>query len=513
MCGASAVRAISARLRAMTALPPLYRPDEMRALEAQAFAQSPEPPLMVRAGEAAADAARELLGETGRSVLVLAGPGNNGGDAFEVAVRLKQGFYRVDVVFAGDDPAKLPRDAAQAYAKWCAVDGRLLQSIPVGARYDLVVDGLFGIGLARAIEGRTAALIDAANALPGIKLALDIASGIHGGTGAALGPAFRATHTVTFIAGKPGLYTGDGLDCCGEVRVAPLHLEAERLHEPRGRLATAAVLGALPLARSRNFHKGLAGSVAVIGGAPGMVGAAVLAGRAALKLGAGKVFLGLLGDDAPPLDWLQPELMMRRPDALLADVPLDAVAAGPGMGTDPAAQRQLAQALRGDAPCVLDADALNLIAQYAVLQSALQSRKAATILTPHPAEAARLLGVKTADVQADRVGAALRLAARFKCLAVVKGAGSVTAAPDGRWWINASGNPGMASAGMGDALTGMIAALLAQGIAADDAAVAGVHLHGAAGDALAGEGRGPLGITAGEVADAARGVLNRSLRR
>jgi hydroxyethylthiazole kinase-like uncharacterized protein yjeF len=160
---------------------------------------------------------------------------------------------------------------------------------------------------------------------------------------------------------------------------------------------------------------------------------------------------------------------------------------------------------------VLDADALNLVAQYAVLQSALQSRKAASVLTPHPAEAARVLGMTTAQVQADRVGASLALAARFKCLAVVKGAGSVTAAPDGRWWINASGHPGMASAGMGDTLTGMIASLLAQGVPAEAATLAAVHLHGAAGDALAAEGCGPLGTTAGEVADAARRVLNRAL--
>ena len=496
----------------MTALPPLYRPDEMRALEALAFAQSPEPPLMDRAGLAAADFARELLGESGRSVLVLAGPGNNGGDAFEAAAHLRQGFFRVDVVFTGDDPAKLPRDAARAYAKWCAVDGRLLQSIPVNARYDLVIDGLFGIGLARAMDGRTAAIIEAANGLPGPKLALDIASGIHGATGAALGPAFRATHTLTFIAGKPGLHTGAGLDHCGAVRVASLGLEAELLHAPAGRLVTRDVLATLPLARLHDFHKGMAGSIAVIGGAAGMVGAAILAGRAALKLGTGKVFLGLLADHAPQFDGFQPELMLRRPDALLGEVPLDVVAVGPGLGTDPAAQRLLSQALRSDAACVIDADGLNLVAQYAVLQSTLQSRKAASVLTPHPAEAARLLGVKTADVQADRIGAALKLAAKFRSIAVVKGAGTVTAAPDGRWWVNASGNPGMASAGMGDTLTGMIASLLGQGIEPALATLAAVHLHGAAADALAAEGRGPLGITASEVADAARTALNAALR-
>ena len=488
-------------------LPALYLTAGIRALEMAALKRDPHANLMERAGLAAAELARDLAGESGRSVLVLAGPGNNGGDAFEVATHLKRWFYRVDVVFAGE-AAKLPHDAGQAFAKWNAVDGRLLQSIPAGARYAVVVDGLFGIGLARPVAGAAASLIDAANSRPGRRLALDIASGVNADTGAALGPAFRATHTITFIARKPGLYTLDGPDCCGAITLAPLGVDAAALHAPDGHLVTDALLSAPLVTRPKNFHKGLAGSLGILGGAAGMVGAVLLAGRAAIRLGAGKVFLGLLTDHPPYVDYVQPELMLRRPDQLLADVPLTAIAAGPGMGTDTAAQRLLAQALRLEVPLVLDADALNLVAAYTVLQSAVQSRKHATLLTPHPAECARLLGIVAKDVQVDRIDATRRLATKLKSHVALKGNGTVIAAPDGRWWINASGNAGMASAGMGDVLTGLVGALAAQGLAPEDALVAGVHLHGAAADALVVRGVGPVGLTAGELIDAARSLAN-----
>jgi len=488
-------------------LPPLYLTNGMRALEAAALKREPQAKLMERAGLAAAELARELAAGPKRSVLVLAGPGNNGGDAFEVAAHLKRWHYRVDVLFTGD-AGKLPHDAAQAFAKWNAADGRLLQSLPPAGHYDLIVDGLFGIGLARPLAGVTADVVRAAAALPGTKLALDIASGINADTGAIMGTAFRATHTITFIAGKPGLYTLDGPDHCGEVHLADLGLAAASLAPPEGQLITGAIVEAPLLARPRNFHKGLAGSLAIVGGAAGMVGAALLAGRAAIRLGAGKVFLGLLTDHPPYVDYAQPELMLRKPDQLLADVPLTAVAAGPGLGTDSAAQRVLAQALRLDVPLVLDADALNLIAAYGVLQSAVHSRKAPTLLTPHPAECARLLEATTADVQSDRIGAAKRLAARFKSWVALKGNGTVVASPEGRWWVNASGNPGMASAGMGDVLTGIAGALAAQGMDAEDALIAAVYLHGAAADALVARGAGPVGLTAGELIDEARQLAN-----
>jgi hydroxyethylthiazole kinase-like uncharacterized protein yjeF len=491
-----------------TNLPPVYLTAGVRALEAAARQHSPQANLMERAGLAAAERARELLDESGRAVLVLAGPGNNGGDAFEVAVHLKSWFYRVDIVFTGD-AGKLSQDASAALAKWNTVDGRLLQSIPPKARYDLVVDGLFGIGLTRPVGGAAAQLIESANELPGRKLALDIASGVNADTGAMMGTAFRATHTITFIVRKPGLYTLDGPDLCGEIQLATLDLDAEVLAPAPGHLITGAVLEPSPIARPRNFHKGLAGSLAIIGGSTGMVGAALLAGRAAIRLGTGKVFLGLLTEEAPLVDYVQPEVMLRKPEALLADVALTAIAAGPGMGTDTAAQRVLAQVLRHEAPVVLDADALNLVATYGVLQSAVQGRKLPTFMTPHPAECARLLGITTKEVQADRIGAATRLAAKFNAWVALKGNGTVVAAPDARWWINTSGNAGMASAGMGDVLTGIVGGLAAQGVSPEGALTAGVYLHGAAADALVARGTGPIGLVAGELIDAARAALNR----
>jgi ADP-dependent NAD(P)H-hydrate dehydratase / NAD(P)H-hydrate epimerase len=489
---------------------PLYRADAMRSLELRAMHAHPEWPLMARAGEAAAQYALEIIAGTGRDVLVLAGPGNNGGDAFEVAAHLKRGFYRVDLLHLGD-PGKRRGEAKLAWEKWQGVDGRTLDRLPADARYDLVVDGLFGIGLSKAIDGDYAAWIAAANAMKAPRLALDIPSGLHSDTGAVTGPALRATHTITFIAGKPGLHTLDGPDHCGELRLATLGLDDLALAEPEGRLLGPGMLGRLPLKRARNFHKGKAGAVAVIGGAPGMVGAALLAGRAALKTGAGKVFIGLLAEPPIAVDTAQPELMLRKVDAALSDAALTAVVAGPGMGIESVAQRVLSSVLRIDKPLLLDADALNLIAAYGVLQSAVLARKAPTLMTPHPAEAARLLEMPTAQVQADRIHAATMLAVKFKAIVVLKGVGSVCATPQGNWWINPSGNAGMASAGTGDVLSGLCGALLAQGVPAEEALLAAVYLHGAAGDAAAAGGAGPVGLTAQELIDPARAILNRSI--
>jgi len=488
---------------------PVYLTEDIRALERIAAERPGAPPLMQLAGLAAAEYARELLGEYGRNVLVLAGPGNNGGDAFEVATQLKRWFYRVELVFVGDEH-RLSEDALGALRKWRACGGNTYAAPPAALRPDLVVDGLFGIGLARALEGGYAELIAAINRLPGPKLALDIASGINADTGAVMGTALRATHCITFIALKPGLLTLDGPDHCGEIRVADLGLDVGSMLANKGATTGPALLQCV-LPRPRNFHKGNAGSVGVLGGAYGMVGAAVLAGRAALKLGAGKVFLGLLTDHPPYLDYAQPELMLRTPRELLEAGMITVFAAGPGMGTVKSAEQLLREVLDADVPLVLDADALNLIAASKTLQARLQKRNAAGVLTPHPAEAARLLGCATAVVQADRVKAAIELAQRYHAVAVLKGNGSIIASPDGTWLINASGNPGMASAGMGDVLTGMIASLLAQGASARAASAAAVWLHGAAGDALARDGKGPIGISASEVIDEARALLNASI--
>ncbi|MBE0612365.1 MAG: NAD(P)H-hydrate dehydratase [Burkholderiales bacterium] len=493
---------------------PVYLTEDIRALERIAAERPGATPLMQAAGLAAAEYARELLGEYGKKVLVLAGPGNNGGDAFEVATHLKRWFYRVELVFAGDEH-QLSEDALAALRKWRESGGNTYAAPPAALRPDLVVDGLFGIGLARPLEGGYAELIADINRLRCTKLALDIASGINADTGAVMGTALRATHTITFIALKPGLLTLDGPDYCGSLdenlRVADLGLDVRSMLENKGATTAAESMRQALSPRPRNFHKGNAGSVGVLGGAHGMVGAAVLAGRAALKLGAGKVFLGLLTDDPPELDYGQPELMLRTPRELLETGVISVFAVGPGMGTVKSAEQLLREVLDADVPLILDADALNLVAASKTLQARLSKRSAPSVLTPHPAEAARLLGCSTAAVQAERIGTAIELAQRYRAVAVLKGNGSIIAGLQGTWLINASGNPGMATAGMGDVLTGMIASLLAQGAGATAAAAAGVWLHGAAADALAGEIRGPIGITAGELIEPARTLLNTAL--
>jgi hydroxyethylthiazole kinase-like uncharacterized protein yjeF len=484
---------------------PIYLTADVRAMEAAA---PPNPPsLMERAGLAAAEVARDLSGGTGKSVLVVAGPGNNGGDAFVLARHLKQWYFKVTVVFTGEE-SKLSADAKAAMRAWREAGNAVSQTLPAAHDWGLVVDGLFGIGLERDVSGRYAEWINAANGLGAPILALDLPSGLHSDTGRVMGCAIRATHTVTFIALKPGLLTLDGPDYCGELHLRTLGLDPQKLRPAQGFLVGREVLAGALRPRARNSHKGDYGSVGVIGGDHGMVGAALLAGQAALKLGTGRVYVGLLARDAPLLDAEQPELMLRNADEVLKLGNLSCLAVGPGLGQMPGAAFYLGLAVDSLLPLVLDADALNLIAVDARLGERLKKRRAATLLTPHPAEAARLLATATGTVQEDRVGAARTLAAKFNCLVALKGAGTVCSAPDGIWHINTSGNPGMASAGMGDVLTGMIAALLSQGAEPRAALLAGVYLHGAAADCAVAGGAGPIGLTATETITAARTLLN-----
>ena len=260
--------------------------------------------------------------------------------------------------------------------------------------------------------------------------------------------------------------------------------------------------------RPRDSHKGLFGTVAVIGGANGMVGAPLMAARAALKLGAGCVHAGLLAENPPAVDFIQPELMLHSASTALQLPDLDVLAVGCGLGTSIAAQNILYQALKHNAVLVLDADALNLLAKHADLQDDLRSRKLSCVLTPHPGEAARLLACSTKEIQADRVSAVRQLAQKFACSVVLKGADSLCATRDGKLFVNHTGNPGMSSAGMGDVLTGMIAAFIAQGLTADNAMLLAVHLHGAAGDALAEQDAG-IGMTATELTEWSRYLLNK----
>jgi hydroxyethylthiazole kinase-like uncharacterized protein yjeF len=483
---------------------PVFRTAELREIEAAAQRGDPDPPLMERAGAAAAHIARTIATDKGRGVLVVAGPGNNGGDAFVVARQLQSWWFKVDVVFAGD-PAKLPVDARAAFDAWRAAGGSTLPAIPGNRQWDLAVDGLFGTGLKRDLDGPLAALVGEINALACPVLALDVPSGLDADTGRVHGCAVRAAHTATFIGLKPGLLTLDGPDHCGEIHLCPLGVDTRAR---TGSLIGGDIVSAVLPQRRANTHKGDYGSVGIIGGAPGMAGAALLSGRAALQLGAGRVYVGFMRADSPEYDPLQPELMLRPAHEILRLEHLNALAIGPGLGQSAEAHRLLAAALTVNQPLVLDADALNLLALDVRLKGLVTERDAPAILTPHPAEAARLLARDTAHVQKDRVAAAGEIAALYQCAVVLKGAGSICAFQDGTWHVNTTGNPGMASAGMGDVLSGFIAALLAQGADARSALLAGVHLHGAAGDAVA-AAQGAVGMTASECITAARRLLNR----
>jgi len=375
---------------------------------------------------------------------------------------------------------------------------------------DLVVDALFGIGLTRPLEGRYAELIEWMNAQPAPVLALDVPSGLSADTGAVLGCAVRAAFTVTFIALKPGLLTLDGPDHAGEWEVAGLGLDVDAMQPSGGRLLGLESLHGLLAPRLRNSHKGSFGSLGIIGGAAGMTGAALLAGRAALQLGAGRIYLGLLRKELG-VDPNQPELMLREADEAVEMAHLSCLVVGPGLGQSPPARSAVARALEREVPLLLDADALNLLGAHDALKDVCRARRAATLLTPHPAEAARLLGCTTAEVQTDRIATTIELAQRYRAVVALKGAGSVIATPDGQWRINSSGNPGLASAGMGDVLSGICGALLAQGVEGFDALSGSVYLHGRAADLCAELQDGWIGMTASEVTAAARQVLNETV--
>lgn len=479
-------------------LPPCLRSFALRQLEMQhAHLQ---PPLMERAGQAAADWLLPRL-QTGDRLLLLAGPGNNGGDALVMARHLHQRGVPLHLVWLGEE-AQLPGDAAAALQQLRAAGCPLHTGLPPAQQWDWAVDGLFGIGLQRPLQGQYAEAVNYLHLHARHILALDIPSGLQADTGYPTGPAVHAQHTLTFLSDKPGLWTGAGRDHTGEVCIAPLLddlsvTDGWRLDQLTTRLP----------ARPHDSHKGRFGRVGIIGGAAGMQGAALLAGRAALQLGAGRVWLG--GLSPLPLDVSHLQLMQQTADTLCTQA-LEALVVGPGMGQEHAALPLLQQSLHSTAPLLLDADALTLLGAHPALHTTVQQRPAPTLLTPHPLEAARLLGCTVADIQADRIRHALQLAVQFRAWVVLKGAGSIVASPDGQWWVNGSGNPGLAVAGMGDVLAGMVAALLAQGMAAGEALLGAVWLHGAAADDAVAQLGGPIGLSCDEVITAARSRLNRA---
>ncbi|MGZ3181110.1 MAG: NAD(P)H-hydrate dehydratase [Telluria sp.] len=486
---------------------PLYTVAQVREIERQAIAATGEGVLMERAGLAAAEAARALLSAPSQPhVLVLAGPGNNGGDALEAAAHLCAWGVRTTVVHVrgGACSPEATRALERAHGA-----GATFAADPPATAFDLVIDGLFGIGLARPLAGQARALVLAVNAMPCPVLALDVPSGLDADTGAVVGPdgvAVRATHTITFIADKVGLHTNDGSTHAGKVQVESL--DAALPGEPAAQLNDPGLFASCLQPRNGNSNKGSFGNVAVVGGARGMLGAPLLGARAALHVGAGRVYAAFI-DEPLPCDTAQPEVMCRAAGGF--DFQTAALVLGPGMGNSPEATRDLLRALESRQTIVLDADALNLVAASADLRERLHTRGNA-IITPHPLEAARLLGMTSAIVQADRLAAAHELAERFNVTAILKGAGTIIAA-GGRAVVNGTGNPGLATAGTGDVLAGMCGGLLAQGWPAWEAALGAVWIHGAAADLLVEEGIGPIGLTASELPAAARSVLNRLVRR
>lgn len=449
---------------------PLHDLVAIRRLEQRAAAGLPPHALMQRAGLAVARLALAIAPHA-RTIWVACGPGNNGGDGFEAALHLQQWGKQPVVTWVGD-ASRAPQDATASLQRARAAGVRLVDEPPTD--WELAIDALLGIGSRRAPQGALLRHIERMNAGARPVLAVDLPSGLDADTGSA-GAVVRATHALSLLALKPGLFTGHGRDAAGEVWFDDLQVDGSG-EAPRAELSGPPAAEPRPHAS----HKGSYGDVAVIGGAPGMAGAALLAARAALHHGAGRVFVGWLDPAACALDAQQPDLMVRSWQSL--DLARMAVACGCGGGE--AVRAALPRALQARA-LVLDADALNAVAADAQLQLLLQARGrrgAPTVLTPHPLEAARLLERDTASVQADRLASAAAIARRFGSVVVLKGSGTVVAAPDGRLMLNPTGNARLAIAGTGDVLAGWVAARLAAGQDALQAARAAVYLHGLAAD-------------------------------
>ena len=492
----------------------LYALAEIRAIERAATRMLAPGTLMQRAGQAAAKLSLSLLPHsTGeRNILVLAGPGNNGGDALEAAARIAHAGENVSILLFAD-PSNYSVDAQHALAHARQSRAHLVDAARtdelMNQSWSLIIDGLFGIGLTRPIVGDLRNLIENVNRQTCKVLALDIPSGLDADNGNVVGQpgiAICATHTITFIADKPGLHTADGQDYAGKITVDTLNIDPLLYTVPQAQLNAVALFAKALKRRSQNSHKGSYGDVVIVGGADGMAGACVLAACAAAKCGAGRTFAAFVGT-APAYDSNHPELMFRA--AQQFDFSGKTLAIGPGLGQSQEAKILLAKALGTTSPLVIDADALNMIALDPSLRQQLIARAEPTILTPHPLEAARLLGATAAAIQADRQLAARTLARDLNAIVILKGSGSVIAQAHGNLAINPTGNAGLATAGSGDVLTGICAALLAQGWPAWEAALAATWMHGKAADVLVQQEIGPIGLCASELIPAVRGVLNR----
>jgi hydroxyethylthiazole kinase-like uncharacterized protein yjeF len=490
---------------------------EMRALDRWTIEhRTPGAVLMERAGEGAARVLRAAWPRPGGPVVVCCGKGNNGGDGFVLARHLRRARLGVEVWLAGRRE-DVRGDAAEMLERWrgsvtTIESPEQLTSLRERFRHaGVIVDALLGTGLNAPVDGTLAAVVDAINAARRPVLAVDIPSGLSADTGRPLGVATQATVTATFAFPKVGQVIHPGLELCGRLEVIDIGIPPEALAAapPTTLLLEAEEVGRLLPRRARDAHKGSCGHVLVVAGSRGKLGAALLAATAAARAGAGLTTLATAASLLPTLEGRVPELMSEPlPDgaggtAALGDGTAldhlvgarDAVVCGPGLGQTPEARDLVTHlVLTAARPLVLDADGLNAVAGTDLLRR----RPAATIVTPHPGEMARLVGASVGAVQADRVAAARRFAAEQGVVTVLKGARTVIAEPEGRVAIAPTGNPGMASGGMGDVLSGILGGLLAQGLAPAAAAHLGVFAHGAAADAVAAR-RGEVGLLAGDV--------------
>jgi len=455
--------------------------------------QIPGAELMARAGRAACDLLLQIWPTPAR-VTVICGRGNNAGDGYVVARLAAERGIHVDVLEV-DDSKSLRGDAEQARVRLLEAgvtpapvrDARLQDT-------DVIVDGIFGTGLDRPVEGKWRDAIDLINDSTAPVLALDIPSGIHADSGRVMGAAIRAAACVSFIGLKRGLFTAQGPDLAGEVHF-------HNLGVPKALYARVAADAFLDSFRSfagllgprpRDAHKGHFGHVVVVGGEQGFAGAARLAAEAALRCGAGLVSVATPKAHAHVINAGRYEIMARGVDDADALRPLcdqaSVIVVGPGLGRGDWGRGMLDAVLQARKPAVLDADALNLLAEQENAPLPIGS-----VLTPHPGEAGRLLGTDAASVESDRFAALVALTEKYRCVCVLKGAGTLTRAPGEAVHVCAHGNPGMASGGMGDVLSGVVGALLAQGLDPESAARAGVCLHARAGDEAAQSGeRGTL---------------------
>lgn len=457
---------------------PLHSVAQTQALEHQAQAALPANTLMQRAGLTTAQLAMAIAPHA-RTVWIACGPGNNGGDGLEAAVHLQAWGKQPIVTWLGNE-TKAPADACQAWHRAKAAGVTFAEHAP--KEFDLAIDALLGIGAQRAPEGLMAQWLSAMQASKAPVLCVDIPTGLLADTGEWLdatqphhAPFYTNAprHTLSLLTLKPGLFTADGQDAAGQVwfndlGVAPSSTPAAWLQQ-HGTVATD---------RPHNSHKGSFGDVSVLGGAPGMSGAAMLAGLAALHGGAGRVLLGLMDEAAHhAVTAAHPALMVRKPDEL--DLKTSTVVCGCGGGDG--IHTLLHNVLSSSQKLVLDADALNAIARDTSLQTLLKKRSARqkpTVLTPHPLEAARLLNCTTKDVQQNRLHAAQQLADTFQCVVVLKGSGSLIASPHHTAVINGSGNALLATAGTGDVLAGLMGTYIARHEDVFEAACQAVFAHG-----------------------------------